>query len=77
MLPSQPYGPARARRVDIMSTPEKEQMLNAHYEQKYAQIASDHCFAERETLKSHCKQVGRDLRREFQIVQEGIINHCT
>lgn len=59
-----------------MSTPEKKQMTNAHYEQKYAQLASDHCYAEREKLRSHCKQVDRGLRQEFQVVQEGIINQC-
>ena len=56
------------RRVDIMSTPEKEQILDARYQQKYAQQAADHCYAEREQLKSECKQVDRDLRQEFQVV---------
>ena len=59
-----------------MSTPEKERLLDSHYQQKYAQLASETCYAEREKLKAQCTTVDRDLRQEFQIVQEGTLNHC-
>ena len=32
-----------ASRIDIMTTPEKEKMMDAHYHQLYAHKANEHC----------------------------------
>ena len=74
MLIPNSYGPAR--RIDIMSTPEKEQIRDAHYEQTYAHLAHEHCAEREERMNEHCKKLDRDLRHEFQSVHKGIINHC-
>ena len=55
-----------ASRIDIMTTPEKEKMMDAHYHQLYAHKANEHCAAREEKLKDYCKNVDRSLRGEFQ-----------
>ena len=63
-------------RISIMTTPEKEKMMDAHYHQMYAHKANEHCAEREEQLKAHCKKLDRNQRSEFQEAQSGITNQC-